>query len=500
MYEEDAVSAGKPIADRPQAAEMFSLAKSRRRDFDGIIVIRKDRLFRDLEDELAGLRFLASHRCEFWTVDGRIDRSTPETEFMSNVLGAASQLERKLAGKRVKEHNLAMAMSGKIPGSGMPLGLHYNKDTKGVDVTDRAGDVELVMRLYIETGGNGRRTAQELNRRGIVTATGGQWMATQVIRVVHNPVYRQMIAYDGYLGDGKAVIPRIVPQELTDIVDRYRTHPQPAPRAKGSKRAYSGIMRCSECGRLLWAVAPTRFTPHASWACSSSRQRGLCGCAVISEQYIDHMVGTALRELLMIYSGEIAAAANREGQSVDRTAQRREKLLLTRSRWHHLYASGDVEYAEMQREVKAIDRDLAGLGQKQERTYLAPETVKHLIAQVGDRWREIPAEGKKHLLRLINARIVVHGVGDQFIELETSLMEQPVTAYRGDWKYRRQRVKGFYTSTDICEIFGISSGAIRWRMHTGKLPRPVDTLDKRRLWSVEEIDRIRPDKPDNVVT
>lgn len=97
-YVDEAVSGARD--SRPALNEM--LADARRGRFDLVLVVRLDRLGRNLRHLLTVLEELSEHGVAFASATEPIDTSSPAGRMVVAVLGAAAELERSLLRERTK--------------------------------------------------------------------------------------------------------------------------------------------------------------------------------------------------------------------------------------------------------------------------------------------------------------------------------------------------------------------------------------------------------------
>ena len=434
VYEEEAISAAVPVEQRPVASELFALAISKRRDFDGVVVVRLDRLFRDLSDQLLWLTILKRHDCQLHTISGPVDTSTPESEFMTTVLGAASQLERKLCGRRIREHNSSLAMQGKVPGGYMPLGLRYDPVTKTVTPTDRAPDVIRIYEECVRAGGVICRTVEAVNRSGILSAGGKPFSNRALALILRNPIYRQRIGYAGRETPAPDLLPRIVPADLTETVDALlaitRTH---GSRSKGSRRPYAGFLRCSECGRKLNTTLGTRSRYGAApvyygYTCYGKASLRLCESRKVSERILDGLIGQAVATALQGLSDGILGGEPTHPRP-DPRVSRIARLEGERARWARMFAEGLLTWDQVQGEVKRIDKQIAELRRdKSPPRQPSPEFMQIALEYPGTDWSKVPNDERRELLALLGAEITVGTARDKpvWVELVTAFDVAPI--------------------------------------------------------------------------
>jgi len=133
-----------------------------------VIVAKLDRLSRDVH-YVSGLM---RHRVPFIVTELGADTDP----FLLHIYAALAEKERKLISERTKAALQAAKARG-VKLGGLKRG--------GLEAQQAAAAFAERMRPVFEELGvlSARKAAEELNRRGIAAANGGQWHAQQVIRV-----------------------------------------------------------------------------------------------------------------------------------------------------------------------------------------------------------------------------------------------------------------------------------------------------------------------------
>jgi DNA invertase Pin-like site-specific DNA recombinase len=133
-----------------------------------IIVAKLDRLSRDVH-YISGLM---KHRVPFIVTELGADTDP----FLLHIYAALAEKERAMISRRTKDA-LAAAKA-----RGVSLGGH--REQSEITRREAAERADGLRSVFAELSGlSARQVAAELNRRGIPTAGGKQWHATQVIRV-----------------------------------------------------------------------------------------------------------------------------------------------------------------------------------------------------------------------------------------------------------------------------------------------------------------------------
>jgi DNA invertase Pin-like site-specific DNA recombinase len=151
--------------DRPQLNAAIVRARKAKAP---VIVAKLDRLSRDVHF-ISGLM---KHKVPFVVTELGADTDP----FLLHIYAALAEKERALISRRTKDALAAAKARGVVLG-GMTAGSVASQQA-AADFAERQRTV------FAELSGlSARKAAEELNRRGIAAANGGQWHAMQVIRV-----------------------------------------------------------------------------------------------------------------------------------------------------------------------------------------------------------------------------------------------------------------------------------------------------------------------------
>ncbi len=150
---------------RPELTAAIALAGKRKAP---IVVAKLDRLSRDVH-YISGLM---KHRVPFIVTELGADTDP----FLLHIYAALAEKERALISRRTKDALAAAKARGVRLGGLRSKGEEFQREA-----AERA---EALRGVFEELAGlSARKAAEELNRRGITTAEGKPWHATQVIRV-----------------------------------------------------------------------------------------------------------------------------------------------------------------------------------------------------------------------------------------------------------------------------------------------------------------------------
>lgn len=155
--------------DRPALQEALTRLHPKKRDVDGLVVAKLDRLSRSVAD-FAGLLELALRRkWNLVAIDLGVDTSTAVGELVANVMAAVSQWERRIIGERT---SAAMQVAQR---NGVKLG-------RPVALPDASATRLLELK---QSGLSIAKVTAQLNAEGVPAALGGQWHPSTVTKALN---------------------------------------------------------------------------------------------------------------------------------------------------------------------------------------------------------------------------------------------------------------------------------------------------------------------------
>lgn len=170
--EADEGLSAKRLANRP--ALQRALERLRRREADGLVAVKLDRLSRTTRDVLD---LVARAEREGWalhSIEERLDTSSPHGRFVVTVLAALAQMEREQIGARTRSAMAELRRQGRRASRFAPFGHRF---TDGLVVPDEGEQLILARMVAMAAEGLGpRRIANTLNRAGLANPrTGRVW-------------------------------------------------------------------------------------------------------------------------------------------------------------------------------------------------------------------------------------------------------------------------------------------------------------------------------------
>jgi DNA invertase Pin-like site-specific DNA recombinase len=435
VYHEIPISGGKRgIERRPILHQLMTDVKRRDRDFQGLVVWMLDRLGREPGTEYVVIGILDDAHCPHFSVTEQIDRKTAAGRLRYHNEMGYRAYEREVTGERVYAHNQSRAMSGQWPAGLPPLGYEYDPAAETISISDRAPDAIAVFETWISSSGNASEAARRLNALGLTTRLGNPFRDDAVLTLVKSPIYRRQVAYDGPVYDAQALIPELIPPQLLAQADALLDYTAPlVKRQRAGLYAYSGVLRCSECGSRL-----RRHSGHDSdgWICSARKDSGLCISRRVSERYVDRLAAQAVGQLFRALQSDLVQSHPSHPSHTSHSADRRARLLIKRDRVLRLYIEGNIGDEDRRRYLAEIDADLRAVDRAPAVAVLDAERIRELVAAVPADWPTAPHDERHALLVAIRAEITLctRRKTTLWLTLATALPLEPITVHATDHK------------------------------------------------------------------
>jgi site-specific DNA recombinase len=179
MFQDNGVSGGMPLADRPEGAKLVALVEAD--GIDAVVIMKLDRGFRNVADCLKTVDAWEAKGVALHVVDlggNSIDTVSTMGRFMLTVLAAAAEMERGMIKDRCNAGRAARKAEGKRIGE-VPFGYDLAADNTLVPNPQEHAAIEEMKSLKAE-GHSLRGIAAYLIDKGVSTKKGGRWSAQGV--------------------------------------------------------------------------------------------------------------------------------------------------------------------------------------------------------------------------------------------------------------------------------------------------------------------------------
>ena len=310
IYKEDGVS-GMFTEKRAEYLDMLSAAE--RGELDAIVVVRLDRLGRDLADMTTAIKLLRAYRCILLAGDD-IGEETAVGEFVRSIQLCQNQYQARVTANRVMESEIHNVKQGDSAGGIAPFGLQIVDKRYEIDEKE-APAVQLMFDMAAR-GKSYREIIDALNAQGYTTRKGGKFSNSTLNSLLRNEKFCGIYLYNRKEGKKKAdrvliekydevrnpgAIPKIVSQETFDKVQDIlngRVVCRPKLNAH-SEYLLTGKVICQACGSSMCGMANYGGRSRSrirTYICPKHRPGAgkVCATKAINAEYLESAVKNAV--------------------------------------------------------------------------------------------------------------------------------------------------------------------------------------------------------------
>lgn len=244
-------------------------------EYDGVLVWRLDRLVR---------RTVEFSR--FWTVCERagatlasatqpIDTSDPVGMLVVHILVAFAEMESATTSTRLKAKEAHLARQGRHKGAGRRA---YGMRAGWREIEpDEATVVREIADRMLAGEGVGS-IVNDLNKRGVPSATGGRWNRRSLVVLMHQARLFGKREHHGEIvadGDWPAILDEATGMRLRALIDSRTT-----TTTNRRRMLLSGLLVCGKCGTPMKAGGPKTARRYI---CPPKSDGGCSGVTVLAE-------------------------------------------------------------------------------------------------------------------------------------------------------------------------------------------------------------------------
>jgi len=411
-YIDDGHSGGS--LDRPALDELRGALKTDA--FSMVYFLCADRIARDLTHQNIIVSELLKHKKRI-VISGKDYEENPENKFSLTVFGAVAEFERAKIRERMQRGRLHKLRMGQIVSDGCPrtYGYHYMKKTPTSPPALVINEEEAkIVRWIFEAYVGGLPLSHfpiNLEERGILTKTGKLvWKQDHIRMMLKNETYtgikyfNKTIQIKETLPNGRHTktpkrayrnrdewiavqVPAIISRELFERAQQRLCHFAGRYRKPAVKYLLSGLVRCSDCGRLYQSVysygkiirpsGRVRVYHRGQYVCNGTwhgyghhAKSGFQRCR--NGRSATHLLDAKIVELIrgVMLNPEKLAQCVESGQYVDdptaardfsRIAAEINALEGKRRRLIELYASGQTPSADYVKASRELDEAISCL-------------------------------------------------------------------------------------------------------------------------------------------
>jgi len=194
--------------------------------------------------------------------------STPQGKFMLNIAFGQSKYYIDNLSENIKRGHRQKLRKGIWPGFA-PLGYLNNHKTKAIDTNkEKAPVIRKCFELYATGEYTLKAIKQFLANTGIDSYKGNVLSCSCVQRMFKNPFYYGVFKFNGEIYQGTHE--PIISKKLFDSVQQVMNNRGKKKRKRKHEFAFSGLMRCGNCGCLITAETQKG---HNYYRCTKKKQK-----------------------------------------------------------------------------------------------------------------------------------------------------------------------------------------------------------------------------------
>jgi len=421
-YVEEGFSA--KTAERPQFQVLLRDAKLN--IFDGLLVHKLDRLYRNLVELLQFVQMLRQNNITLVSTFERFDFNSIAGEMVLSLMGGLSEVYVRNLREETMKGKHGRVLKGLWNGA-FPFGYCRGKcnecqDPNGKDYCPDFGKPDKVSAKHLivhPKDGDGMRLAfalcrthkhststiaQSLNQLGYRTRTKKRFTSDAICDLLRNPFYAGWVTYKGEQHQGSH--PVLVDQKFFDEVQAIVSEHASAPRSSGRTDRFfrlTGLVRCTHCGGAMAGQTnvqiakdgnkiETRFYRDRTILDDS----GICG-KMISADKLEAQVDEEIKKIVLpqVWKERIVALSQSSPRFNEMDRKQRE-LRSQLSRLQGLYIKGSMTSEEFERSQKLTNRRIAEIALP------LAHSGKRVMRMLGDfsgLWNRLTREEKKRILR-----------------------------------------------------------------------------------------------------
>lgn len=317
-FQEDGVS-GMFTDGRLEYAKMMAFAE--RGEIDVIVVMKLDRLARDIGDANTTIKLLALYGCTLLAGDDVADSNTPVGEFMRNILLAQNQFHARRVASDVMASECNNARKGVSAGSAPPYGLKTVEKHFLIN-EDEAPAVKIMFEMTAQ-GKSYQQIIDRLTLLGYTTRKGEKFSYSTLNSLLRNDKYYGTYVYNrvGSKRKKKRVlkehfdevrnekaIPPIISKKLFDEVQIILDERKNICRPKLNTSSYTltGLVFCKNCGCSMSGITNKggrNNSIHRNYTCPNhhARKGKTCSTKNINAEYLETVVKNLLTAMINDY-------------------------------------------------------------------------------------------------------------------------------------------------------------------------------------------------------
>lgn len=154
-----------------------------KRGFDGIVVVKLDRLTRSVGDLAYLNKLFETNKVSLVSIQESVDTSTASGKLFHNIIASLSEWERGVISERTRDALHYKRSKGERAGE-VPFGYQLSEDGKTLRPIQQEQELLNTIRSLRKSSLSYWKIADHLNGHGIISKKGGKWYPESVRSVL----------------------------------------------------------------------------------------------------------------------------------------------------------------------------------------------------------------------------------------------------------------------------------------------------------------------------
>ncbi|MDP2685936.1 MAG: recombinase family protein [Aequorivita sp.] len=451
-------------------------------------------------------------------IDGILDYSNPDTEFISEIKGIIHKRQVTETKIKIKSALKRNARDGKVNGAIVPYG--YRKDDKGYMVIDdeEAKVIRLIFKMSLEGTGT-TSIAYYLNNEGIKTRYGKDgkgtlktknkltgkktttfkkdtvWSQNTVLQIIKNSLYKGERKYKGEILEAPAIISKKEWNKTNDHLQENKLN------GSGPKVNHQflvrGILKCGVCGQNMYGKKTIK---NNYYECASKRLKTnhKCNNKGINITFIENFIWDKLFED-ELYLNWINKHFTETNPEVKIEELNQEKKIIQKELTNNIKekdrviqlivkgiineTEGDKEIIRIRKENNIIEIKLSNI-ETQIKSYIDKNLTKDEISQhLQNIPKEISFNDKKVILeKYIHSITSTYLENIKYYKLEINFEGRYITRFYVDKGYKAITWVDDKEDDEVFEKYGVNS--IELDKHLSANPDAVFVIENMKMFDM----------------
>jgi len=398
--------------------------------FDALIVFRVDRLSRNVRQLAQMVESLTDYRVILRSSTEPFDTSNSAGKMMLQMLGVFAEFEHATIVERTKAGMERKARNGEWCGGFVPFGYQKVEGEIVID-EEEAAIVRRIFRNYVHGKKGATKIFKELNDAGFRKRSGILWENRAIINMLKNPFYTGVIKWKDSIFEGKheGIISSEIFEEAQKILEKRNIQSNGKRFKRDSDFILTGLIFCGRCGKGLVGISAHRNGHrHRYYACANRSYHKGCDLPFIRADVAEELIRKDLSAIFNNHQlleniwkhidGQLKERLPDKDKEMDRIQTEIESTKSALDRYFEAFESGTLKAEILRDKMEELNLKLQQLEEQKVNldSQLEELRLKELNLSIIKEYVDIfefvmveePNEKKKHLLKLLVEKVLVH--------------------------------------------------------------------------------------------